>query len=204
MNFVLKFIPLSILISTLAYSQNISESHYHIVKPGEIFSRIARRHFGKPTYSKHGALAKLIALNPDLENIDFLKPGQRIRLTEELSRPIAAETPTDEVLVNSNDLIFKKYSQIVIHPGFKFVRIDAVDKTTDADALLLSKSFLEFPISWQQIWSKNVATFQRFSLSFAQFDDPGEKTISNKIRIHYFLREKIPNFKQASNTYDYK
>jgi hypothetical protein len=169
----------------LMNSSSIHAAHY-TVKPGEILSRIARRHFGPPTYSEKGALAKILSLNPKIKNPNHIHVGQRIRIDESSTAKVVTALESrshpqisDPVMNQSLAKPQLSFSNLSAAPEFRFLRIDSQDKQTKDTAVLLSSSYVIFPLSWVQRWNAQFSTYQRFQYSFLSLEHPAEKTLSN-------------------------
>src|SRR5689334_17663417 len=64
----------------------------YVVKEGDSLSTIAARTLQGRIYGKEGGIQKLVALNPEIENPNFILPGQEIRLAPE-DAALASESP---------------------------------------------------------------------------------------------------------------
>lgn len=72
------------------------DADIHYVQRGEVFSRIARRYLGGPTYGPiDGAIARLAQLNPQIKNPDFILPGDKIHLAPPDGRKTASSSTED-------------------------------------------------------------------------------------------------------------
>lgn len=58
--------------------------YFYIVKKSDIASSILQRGGLKPIYEKNGFLQRLQKVNPEIEDLDMIFPGQRIAFTEKL------------------------------------------------------------------------------------------------------------------------
>jgi hypothetical protein len=157
----------SLLLTTIP--TNAAEEFYE-VKEGEIFSRIARKQFGKPTYSEAGALEKLKSLNPEIKNIHQLNPGQKLRISEAETK----ETPS-----TSSDVVIQPEPQSTqtiasesrgeIAPTFKFVTLKTVEKSSNTHTDILSKYYVEIPVTLEQKYHAKISIYERLSLSSVKF-----------------------------------
>ena len=144
----------------------------YVIKDGEILSRIARRHFGAPIYSPSGALAKILKLNPEIQNPDLIVPGQIINISSngvglESNRSLASEVfekmdvkvATDPASPKSepgeNNFPFSSYT---LSPTLYYSTLSGKDLTTSTSADLISKMNFALSGAWSQNWSKDFAT----------------------------------------------
>ena len=161
------FLTGSLLLTSIA--SQATEQFYE-VKEGEIFSRIARRQFGKPTYSMDGALEKLKSLNPEIKNIHELSPGQKLRISEEKT----SETPSasSDVVIQPetpSQVAIASESSGEVAPTFKFVILKTVEKSSNTHTDILSKYYVEIPVSFKQKFQSKISTYERISLASTKF-----------------------------------
>jgi hypothetical protein len=176
----------------------------YTVQPGDTLSEIANRTFGFPIYTEAGSLEKILALNPQIVDPNLVLPGDRIILDEsELPNRTMAKTtmPSDGEALNPppNDgrapaatatgaceaipgeaaPAPKRYpsSEIEIAPEFKFVKLQANDTVTRANATLLSSSHFGVRGAWVQNWTPASSTYQWLSYSKTSFATPALKTL---------------------------
>jgi hypothetical protein len=156
----------SIFLSTTALAAGV-----YVVQPGDVLSRIAQKTLGSPIYNqKTGTLRKILALNPQIKNPDFILPGWEIRLDG--GRRLASEEAPLTAPISANASEFPNYSnvpvvaspqshqsgEIEILPEFSFFRINAIDKASGAQATLLSNLNVGAQLNWKQNWSDSFQT----------------------------------------------
>jgi hypothetical protein len=159
-------------MSTLLLSSipTLAVEEFYEVKEGEIFSRIARRQFGKPTYSEAGALEKLKSLNPEIKNIHKLNLGQKLRISE---------AETNETPSTSSDVVIQPEPQSPqtiasesrgeIAPTFKFVTLKTVERSSNTHTDILSKYYVEIPLSLEQKFHPEMSVYERVTLASVKF-----------------------------------
>jgi hypothetical protein len=157
----------------------------YVVRSGETLSEIASLKIPGRIWGKKGSLARLISLNPHLAHPDRIQPGQEIELGELVSeftptpnRKIAAveSTPDDTQLknvyistgtssltpppgVSDSGIQFARHSELALRPQAFFTRLDGVDKTNGAAALVFSDQNYGIGLDWRQMWSESLETF---------------------------------------------
>ncbi len=149
----------------------LAADQFHIVKTGEIFSRIARQHFGYPTYSEAGAVKKLKSLNPEIKNIEQLIPGQKLRLSNSSSKesPMGDQPEAVESASPRAPLIVIREAKGDIAPTFRFVTLNTVEKSSNTHTNILSKYYVEVPATFEQKYHAKMSLFERISLANAMF-----------------------------------
>jgi hypothetical protein len=62
----------------------VGESYFYVVKKSDIASSILSRSGLKPIYKKNGFLRRLQRINPEIDDLNIIFPGQKITFTEKL------------------------------------------------------------------------------------------------------------------------
>jgi nucleoid-associated protein YgaU len=94
--------PTFFCLLILGFSGLLYADRSHVVKRGEVLSSIAEKYFGSPVYRpRTGSLAKLLALNPSIQNADRILPGQEIHLGVEDEREPASEQAAAAPVMNA-------------------------------------------------------------------------------------------------------
>ncbi len=186
---------LMLAIQTLAghaESAGASAPDVHIVREGEVLSRMAQRYFGRPIYTRSGALKKILSLNPGLEPPFRIYPGQSIRVggdsedetqplpsdrkpsgTEPQTQPEARTLPQPQPQPRD---AFRAANSIEVAPAWEFFRIDGFDPVNLGRAAILSRTHLNVPVFWRQHWSRSSSSYVRFRVSHTTFD-PNASTV---------------------------
>ena len=141
----------------------LAADQFHIVKQGEIFSRIARLYFGKPTYSEAGALKKLISLNPEIKEPNRLFIGQKIRITKIVSKEVKPEAK-----VEARPFVLQEL-KAEVSPTLRIVSLKTVEKKSNIHTDILSTKYFELPVSLEQKYQDKISFYERVSLANVMF-----------------------------------
>jgi LysM repeat protein len=148
------------------------------VKRGDTFSELAAEFEGRPIYRKDGSLRKLAALNPQIKNLNFIKPGEVIFLgvhtqgvadiekveTIEPTGPIAEVAPVLDLTIPPREVAapesaeFSPYSRLGVSTGFEYFSINATDKSTKDTARVVSAPSPTINAYWALQWSEKYST----------------------------------------------
>lgn len=157
------------------------------VRKGDTLSEIARTFMGKPIYGKRGSLRKIIALNPQIKNPNFIRPGQIVYIDQQTEvaevEPVSAPAQTS---VNTEDTFevepvieliapreiaapevaeFSPRSRLGVSTGFEYFAINATDKATKDDAKLISTTTPLINTYWELQWSEKYSS--RLNIGYA-------------------------------------
>tara|TARA_B110001454_G_scaffold218991_1_gene249023 strand:+ start:58996 stop:60039 length:1044 start_codon:yes stop_codon:yes gene_type:complete len=168
------FVKLITLVLTVSYT---AEASFYVVRSGDTLSTIAQKNIGEPIYSPNGSLAKIKALNPQIENPNVIRVGDIINLSAktEIADNRSQRIPADEeqkiqksvpekiedkmscepaVTIQSNPSEEVLHSlHLQVHTGL--TTFSGIDVATLANANVVSKSDLSARASWRQHWTPN-------------------------------------------------
>lgn len=157
-------------LQSIGFGQSLPSSTY-VVREGDTLSAIALSTLGKPIYGKTGGLTILSGLNPDIVNIDRIKPGTLVYLpskeasTEVQSeRPIviprsvvteSAPPPSQQQLSPSphvEEALPSAKSRYRTWLGFNYDRFDSIDKNSKVQSTMLSSLNPTLGAAWDMIF----------------------------------------------------
>ena len=170
------------------------EAKTYIVQQGDTLSNITQNLVPGRIYGRKGNLAKLLSLNPQLEDPDDIRPGTAIQLpkgawdlvsgqknnTADQAKPDRYSKGVDDQdrrLAQLNDLGmnpldggFKAYSSVGFSAGFGFLRLDS---SQSGSASAVSDLGYGASLDWRQHWSASFHTgvylnYQGYSMSTAE------------------------------------
>ena len=142
-------------VSMTARADEAAAVHEYSVQLGKTLSEIAQRLFGNPVYPKGGALEKILALNPQSQDANFIRFGQVLRVDGapnrtlasgereevmassnrnfESGRDVASEStePSRAVASESPEAMTSSFSELEFAPDFRFVKLEAKDRQTN-------------------------------------------------------------------------
>jgi hypothetical protein len=170
-------------VSMLAIAATAFAAEY-VVKKHDVLSVIAHRAIHGRIWGHHGAIQKILALNPKIKNPDFIFPGQILQLpnAETLTareknspvRSIAEITPASSPVDG-----FEEHSALSVAPTFGFSRISATDKTSGANSTLGSALNLGASVQWRQFWSETFQTALIFSGESQSYSTTSTQTLDH-------------------------
>jgi hypothetical protein len=177
---------------------------FHLVKFGETLSGVALKYFTTPIYSSKGSLAKLLKINPEIEDPNLVYPGQRINLRQD-------ETKENQMVkIEINDDLDDQNISFWATASFAYFFIKS--KLLDNDSLAYAYSDLSpgLKVGVDIEWSKSFSTFTSLQFQHANFSISDNKNLKGSKRIKSYLDmgliKKIGNLDailsfQVSNSY---
>ncbi len=174
----------------------------YVVKSGDTLSTIAAKQISKKVYGKSGSLKKIIALNPQIKNPDFIKLGDQVIVSNDQSILAKAETkffpqvlrsPAEAVPALSEpetssikEATPQGYYLFSIEPEFISTKLQGTDSSTGASANLVSKSNYGLRTSYSQVWNSKFQTKFFFGLTKLSIKEPSSGgTLSNADQTMY-------------------
>jgi len=148
----------------------------HVVSPGETLSEIAKRYISGSVYGSRGSLAKIVALNPEIRDPNFIRVGQQVALASEAAPVLADTSSMKSALTRSpaqNEVAAPEpapTSAPAVHTGPEFSRFDvsatlaqsriaATDPTTGGKSVLGSSFSPGLALRWDQHWTSGSKSF---------------------------------------------
>lgn len=159
------------ILSLLFYCEIArSAIFYYVVKDGDTLSDILYSQKIKPLYGKHGTLNKILALNPHLKKHQGNQIFQGTRLVLDSSLVLKEEVPLGCVQQSPPKMVevappSNRQPRELSHSDFtfwglgEFLRMNAIDKTTHGEAVLLSDASFGFDIVWAQHWNQKISSY---------------------------------------------
>jgi LysM repeat protein len=172
------FVVSSLIIATPLHA---FQGKVYIVQKGETLSEIVHRYSSERIYSKHGALKKLLVLNPKIRNPDRVYPGQEITLPVEdelfsatvtSSEPVEAPVPEEPVTkeVTSRAIAEEDVEHAAqVFGGYGFTTLESVDTKNHTTAQLNTKRDVTLGASWNQKWTSSFSSFFTLSIRNLEF-----------------------------------
>jgi hypothetical protein len=166
----------------------------YVVKKGDTVSKIAYQNISKKIYGNDGAINKILKLNPQIKNPNFIKPGEVINFDEkvplELSKVSLERQPGEDPVSSSpNDIekhveeladdtahVFKPDGLLVLNPFYAIKNLSTIDKTTGSESTIASKYNVGLSAYYVQEWSKDFQTAVNLKLSTIGFEEPASST----------------------------
>jgi hypothetical protein len=166
-------------------------------------SNIAYKNISAKVYGKSGSINKLLTLNPQIKNPNFIKPGHVISLGENESTKLA-EVPTERNLatdsqtssqnyVEKNDSeiaagtspLLKRGAIVALTPSYNITNLSANDNTTGSESIVASKYYVGVNASYIQEWNKDFQTAINLKLASIGFEEPASSTITLQDKIKF-------------------
>ena len=171
------------LITTVVHAETF------IVKKGDTLSQVAEQFLGKPIYSSKGSLRKLIALNPQIKNPNFIRPGQIIYVsttTEEVAvepqedtfepEPVIEMISAPEEIPAEDTPVIKTTYKFGASTGLEYLDINASGKEFNDKANLVMSPVPTVKLFAERDWSEKYSS--RFT--FAHAFEPKVDTRANQ------------------------
>ena len=198
--------------SKSAHAAVLIGSRYLKIEKEDTLSQALDNHFKIRSWrlwGKNGAIARIAAMNPTIQDVNHLRPGMVIDIGDygqELpSNPVAAplppapaistrspssapdqpiETPSSVRPVQTEGskeppATGEVYGNVWVAADSSFSRIDAIDKGTGGTAIFLSNLTPGLRLSWGQHWSGRVQTSLDLGLRFESFNAPSGIQLNN-------------------------
>jgi LysM repeat protein len=171
----------------------------YVVKTGETLSQIAQKQSSQKIYGNNGSLNKIIALNPQIKNPNFIKIAQKISIGEFIEeksaqaesqspdRTIATEPdaavdstakkelekePVEKRCETTTPFIFKRRSLVAVSPYFSFLGLESKDNATHSKSTVASKYSTGFTTSYIQNWSERFQSAVHLKIGKINFEKP--------------------------------
>jgi LysM repeat protein len=167
-----------------------SSAGAYIVQKDDTLSSIAYKNISTKVYGKDGSLEAILALNPQIKDSNFIKPGQFINIGE-IKNVAAVVIPTvrniaedsqNYVEVNNSEmadndtLSFKGVALWALTPFYNITNLSATDNVTGSDSVVASKYHVGINASYVQDWSKDFQTAINLKLASIAFEEPASST----------------------------
>lgn len=181
-----------------AHAAVLVKHHYLKIENEDTISQALDRHFPRRTWrlwGKNGAVAKVAALNPQVHDMNRLRPGMLIdigpyanaTMAEDESRAPAsfpeievAQLETAEAPPASrsvSEVTNDRYGLLTVSPEFSFAKISSTDKSSGGSATYLSNLIPGLRVSWSQHWSNRVQTSLNLGIRSESYMTPPGYTL---------------------------
>jgi hypothetical protein len=164
-----KLIPLAIVFFViLGFSSTIQA---YIVKKGDTLSEIAYKYISPKVYGKNSSINKILALNPTIQNPDFLGVNQIINLgVFEPSNPSRTVSEAAPPLKRGSG------SALTLTPFYSILNINSKDNGSGSKSTIASKYYIGVNVSYTQEWTKDFQTAINLKLASINFEKPTSAT----------------------------
>ena len=187
-------IPLPNFKLMIAVASVSATAWAYVVQEGDTLSTIAYKNISKKVYGDSGSLKKIIALNPQIKNPNFIRPGEEISIGEvavpalaksgDVNRSIAAEVEVKEPVeqcvsevASEKNTLFRRVASILLAPYFSIISLDSKDNITHSESTVASKYSAGITASFVQNWSESFQSAMNFKVGKVDFEKP---TSSNR------------------------
>ena len=159
----------------------------HVVKKGETLTDIAYNNISTRVYGKNGSLRKILALNPKIKNINFIRPGQVIILSD--NQPLVhsgAKTKSDisagsqSPYDNKDSPLLNRGSILELSPFYNITTLSARDSTTGSESTIASDYYFGVNAQYGREWNQDFQTTINLKLASIDFELPATSTKSLK------------------------
>ena len=153
----------------------------YVVKPRETLSEIAHKTIPGPVWGSQGSLKKILALNSEIKDSNFIYPNDVLEVSEQSNLPRAENIPAtpdkntaSHVISENSDTLkqernlasdvststdpFKRHTYLSLAPIFEFSRLDSTDRATGGKAAFSSDLNLGVSFAYTQVWSESFQT----------------------------------------------
>lgn len=160
---------------------------YYVVEEGDTFSEIVQKKVGSPILGRHGAINRVLQLNPEIKNIHKIFPAQEIRLPESLAAEKPPAAPA-RALASLEDGPAEPGvgHRLNLSAGYDFTNLSSVDKQTGSEASLYSKYSFRLGAGWEQAWTESFSTFANLELRKLDFE-PSTNASKSLARTNKFM-----------------
>ena len=172
-----------------------------VVKRGNSLSKIAGQLVPGPVWGENGSLKKIRALNPHIQNPNFIVPGMTIdididgvvnpaqatgagpwRIPAEASDPVATEeqqvTGSAQNLSDAQKVPpFERGALLALTPSYAFSGISATDSATGRVSSVASQYNVGVRSTYFQEWSPFTRSFVGLKLGHISFDRPTDSSL---------------------------
>jgi hypothetical protein len=171
------------------------KAHYLKIEDEDTISEALDRgfpHHAWRLWGRKGAVARVAALNPQIRDINRLRPGMVIDIGKYAPRPnthrrVPASLPQTQPqsaaeAIHPKDISDERYGLLAVSPEFSFSRINSTDKSTGGSASYLSNLNPGLRISWGQHWSNRFQTSLNLRIRSETYQIPPGFTLEKTSR----------------------
>jgi LysM repeat protein len=179
-------IPLPNFKLMIAVASISATAWAYVVKEGDTLSTIAYKNISKKVYGDSGSLKKIIALNPQIKNPNFITPGEEISIgetqvpvlakSEDLNRSIAGEAEPvvapEKVcteIASEKAPLFESGATMELTPDYSLTGLKTTDRSGGATITLPSQTNVGATLKYFQNWTQDSRSFIRFRLGYLAF-----------------------------------
>lgn len=169
----------------------------HVVKTGDVLSKIAGKYIAGPAWGKNGGLSKILDHNPQIKDPRVILPGEKIKIP--LDENVFAEKDTTQILrapalqsattsvptlapstpeprVVEKNTFFKRGALLSLTPEYALSVLSIEDSATRTRSSLATKYHARARLAYVQEWSETSRSFVFVNLGMLAFEKPSEST----------------------------